>query len=62
MLATETSLLYSHCDFLDLYKEPNNDAFSCAEQNICKQVLGADFNFDEWFPKTLGEQKKSEYW
>jgi len=47
MLATETSLLYSHCDFLDLYKEPNNDAFSCAEQNICKQVLGADFNFDE---------------
>lgn len=30
-------MLYTHCDFLDLYKEPNHDIFACAEKNLCKQ-------------------------
>lgn len=41
------SLLYSHCNFLDLHEEPNHDMFACAEQNLRKQPSGADFNLHE---------------
>lgn len=41
------SLLYSHCNCLDLFEEPNHDMFVCAEQNLCEQPNGAGFNLHE---------------